>query len=275
MRSLKSDRCLLFVTTLLLSIIALGCEQEIKVPPPPIAPSAAEWARDFRDPQGELSFERQEALIEWMLGPGGIGALAGLVIGEVLLGQWLEPLAEEGGEESKQGQTGGLSAIEGLKVDGWAKLTLPCPSGELSFNLLLTEEGINPVIWGELKQCRYPEFDFAMDGMITLFIPHFSSLFGSGGWSADEPSGLWLWIDGAVEFKDLSAEVSTALELSTEEAQVRTIYEAGRDRFLISFEGIEGLDDLESSLMTLSLLVETGSSSWRCSVESQGCEETE
>ena len=262
----------IYVCCLTLFVLAGGCQQEVETPPPPVAPPASDWARAFNAPLGDFSADRQEALLEWAIGSGGIGAAVGLIIGEVLLSQWLSPLSAG---ESGQGEDEMIPALEGLKVDGWAELTLPCESGELSFSLLLSEAGIEPVLWGELSACEYPDLGLAMDGSITLFMPRFSSLFGDGGWGEDERRGVWLWLDGAVALSDLSAEVNTALEISSSEGRAKALYEESGARFVISIEGLDDFDDIESSLMTLTLLVETGEVSWRCSVESQGCEEVE
>ena len=70
-------------------------------------------------------------------------------------------------------------------------------------------------------------------------------------------------------------QVNTALEISSSEGRAKALYEEGDARFVISLEGLDDFDDIESSLMTLTLLVETGGVSWRCSVESQGCEEVD
>ena len=255
----------------LLFMLAVGCQQEVEAPPPPKAPPAPEWAREFNSPLGELSAERQEALIDWAISSGGVGAAVGLTIGELLLSQWLAPLsggADQGGSEM-------IPALEGLQVDGWAQLTLPCTRGELSFSLLLSEEGIEPIMWGEMSQCEYPELGLAMDGSITFFMPRFSGLFSAGGWADNEPDGIWLWLEGAMAIDDFSAEVDTALEISASEGRAKTLYEDGETRFVISLEGLDDFEEIESSLMTLTFLVETGSARWRCNVESRGCEEIE
>lgn len=259
------------ISCLLLFVLAVGCQQDVETPPPPKAPPASEWAREFNSPLGELSAERQEALIDWAIGSGGVGAAVGLTIGEFLLSQWLAPLSSEEG----QGGSEMIPGLEGLQVDGWAQLTLPCTRGELSFSLLLSEEGIEPVMWGEMSQCEYPELGLAMDGSITLFIPRFSGLFSAGGWADNEPNGIWLWLEGEMAIDDFSAEVDTALEISASDGRAKTLYEEGETRFVISFEGLEDFEEIQSSLMTLTLLVDTGAASWRCSVEFRDCEEIE
>ena len=64
-------------------------------------------------------------------------------------------------------------------------------------------------------------------------------------------------------------------EMCIRDRRAKALHEEGDARFVISLEGLDDLDDIESSLMTLTLLVETGGVSWRCSVESQGCEEVD
>jgi hypothetical protein len=210
-------------------------------------------------------------LIDWAISSGGIGAAVGLTIGEVLLSQWLAPLSSMEG----QGESEMIPTLEGLQIDGWAQLTLPCTRGELSFSLLLSEAGIEPVMWGEMSQCEYPELGLTMDGSITLFMPRFSGIFSAGGWADNEPNGIWLWLEGTMAIDDFSAEVDTALEISASEGRAKTLYEDNETRFVISLEGLDDLEEIESSLATLTLLVETGAASFRCNVESRGCEELE
>ena len=255
-----------------------GCEQELDVPPAPAAPNAAEWARGFQNPLGTLTEERQGDLIEWTLGSGGVGALVGLLVGDLLLTQWLLPFGGSDSSSAEGQETSDQSSMitEGLRVDGWAQLDLPCSSGEVRLNLLLSQSGISPVIWGDLSECAYPDLGLFMDVSITVFVPGlYTPIFSVEGWGADDPQGMWLWLQGDVEYQGATFSVDTALEISTTDTRTATLYEADGARFILllnealSAEVLNG--DLDEIISTLAFGLETGDATWSCSVESGTC----
>ena len=266
----------------IVSLLAMmgGCEQKLDVPPAPVAPSAAQWARDFQEPRGALTQERQSDLIEWALGSGGAGALVGLIVGDLLLTQWLAPLTGQSSSSERPEQESSTSPlIEGLRVEGWAQLELPCTSGAVRLNLILAQSGISPVVWGELSACSYPDLDLFMDMSITVFAPGlYAPVFSAEGWSADEPQGVWLWIQGEIEYQGTEVDIDAALEISTTGGRTAILYEAEDDRFIITLDETLSADalngDLEELLNTLTFGLETGDAAWSCAVESGTCMET-
>lgn len=257
-----------------------GCEQELDIPPAPVAPSAAQWARTFQEPMGTLTQDRQIDLIDWALSSGGAGALVGLLIGDLLLSQWLAPLEGDTSStpDNQSNEDQGSEITEGLQIDGWAQLDLPCSSGTVSLNLLLSQSGIHPVVWGDLSECAYPDLGIYMDMSITIFVPNlYSPTFSNAGWGPDEPQGLWLWIQGKLEYDGYMINIDTALEISSTNNRTATLYESEGARFIVlldetlNAETLSG--NLEELLSTLSFGLETEDATWFCSVESGTCME--
>jgi hypothetical protein len=284
MRALPNKTSVNSLTLLCLySLIWFGCRQEIEVAPPPSPPPMEEVAARFQTLSGTFDEETEGRLFTWLSQEGGIGLLSALFIAQILIDQWLSPLSEGGEEEGEEGEgqemeVGGIT--DQLKVDGWARLSLPCEvdletmeQGHISLTILLSKEGFSPIIWGRAERCAYPSLNLKLDAEINLFLPNFPGLpIASGGWRDDQPQGVWVELIGDIELYGVSETVSQVLMLDTTSQSAITLWEEGGQRFAISVPSLDYTMIDAQTVSQLSFVLSTDMARFQCDLTALQCD---
>lgn len=259
-------RRLTYIFFLLVTVCG-ACQEKIDIPPAPIAPPIEDKARTFNQATGTLNTDDLELIGDWINSSGGLGTISLMLISDFLLLDWLGNLSQNEMNDDPQ-------LLEEINLEGWARLTLPCPGGGgLVFNLLLDQMGIFPVIWGTLESCHYPELSLMISGELTLFLPTFADfpIFSRGDWGEDEANGMWLELKGSLSLGEVEGQTDQILMVDGDTQMIRTLWEDDHKRFILSMSDIDWshttLDDLES----LSLILETEDTIYRCQVSDSTC----
>ena len=244
-----------------------ACQEKIDIPPAPSPPAIEERARDFNQAQGELNEDALLALKDWLTSSGGLGTISLMLVSEFLLTDWLGNLSQDEMQDDPQ-------VLENIDLEGWARLNLPCPGGgNLSFNLLLDQSKIAPVVWGNLEECSYPELSLVVSGELNLFMPSFAALpiFSRGDWGENEANGVWIELKGSLRLGELEGQTSQILMIDADKKIVRTLWEDSNQRFVISISEVDWTTITFDDLEALSVTLETDSNTYRCQLTDSMC----
>ena len=272
-----------FTLLCLYSLIWFGCRQKIEVAPPPSPPPMEEVATRFQNLYGTFDEQIEGRLFTWLSQEGGIGLLSALFIAQILIDQWLSPLSEGGEEEGGEGEEremGVAGITDQLKVDGWARLSLPCEvdpetmeQGHISLTILLSKEGFSPVIWGRAERCAYPSLNLELDADINLFLPNFPNLpIANGGWGDDQPQGIWVELVGDIELYGVSGSVSQVLMLDTTSQSAISLWEEGDQRFAISVPSLDYTMIDPQTISQLSFVLSSDMARYQCDLTALQCD---
>ena len=166
--------------------------------------------------------------------------------------------------------------LDAINLEGWARLTLPCPGGgELTFNVLLDQMGIFPVVWGTLEACHYPDLSLSVSGALTLFMPNFAELplFSRGTWGEDEANGMWFEVKGTLKLGNIEGQSDQILMIDTDQQIVRTLWETNDHRLILSIPDLDWSNTTLDDLEVLSVTIDTETSRYHCQLSEVTCTE--